>query len=158
MAPHHHLLPQPPPLRPASNSSSIAAPDADQDSGHVLPNLPNLPNLPGMPGADVLAEQFKKFYSSSYYASLQQAAAVVAATANVANGGGAGAAAAAAAAAAIDPMSTFADAEDDGELDQCKIGLWIDPHSCGGAFLKKSYVVLCRFLKIRNHESQFYLA
>ena len=109
MAPHH-MLPQPPPLRPASNSSSIAAPDADQDSSHVLPNLPNLPNLPGMPGADVLAEQFKKFYSSSYYASLQQAAAVVAATANVANGG-----AGAAAAAAIDPMSTFADAEDDGE-------------------------------------------
>ena len=110
MAPHH-MLPQPPPLRPASNSSSIAAPDADQDSSSSLA----LPNLPGMPaGADALAEQFKKFYSTSYYASLQ-AAAVVAATANANNGGGAGSAAAVAA-AAMDPMSTFADAEDDGKF------------------------------------------
>ena len=118
MAPHH-LLPQPPPLRPASNCSSIAAPDADQDSGsHVLPNLPSLPSGGGggmPPGADALAEQFKKFYSSSYYASLQQAAAVVAATASAANGSGGGGAAAVAAAAA-DPMSTFADAEEDGEF------------------------------------------
>ena len=112
MAPHH-LLPQPPPLRPASNSSSIAAPDAEQDNGSpVLPNLPGV--LPGVlpvgglpPGADALAEQFKKFYSTSYYASLQ-AAAVAAAAANAANGG----AAEAAASVALDPMSTFADAED----------------------------------------------
>ena len=110
MAPHH-LLPQPPPLRPASNSSSIAAPDAEQDNGSpVLPNLPNLPGLPvgGLPpGADALAEQFKKFYSTSYYASLQ-AAAVAAAAANAANGGGAEAAAS----VALDPISAFADAED----------------------------------------------
>ena len=117
MAPHH-LLPQPPPLRPASNSSSIAAPDAEQDNGPVLPNLPGLPGggLPvggGLPpGADALAEQFKKFYSTSYYASLQ-AAAVAAAAANAANGGGAGAAGAATAASvALDPISAFADAED----------------------------------------------
>ena len=114
MAPHH-LLPQPPPLRPASNSSSIAAPDAEQD-GPVLPNLPGvLPGgLPvgGLPtGADALAEQFKKFYSTSYYASLQ-AAAVAAAAANAANGGAGAAGAAGAASVVLDPMSTFADAED----------------------------------------------
>ena len=107
MAPHH-LLPQPPPLRPASNSSSIAAPDAEQDNGPVLPNLPGILPVGGLPpGADALAEQFKKFYSTSYYASLQ-AAAVAAAAANAANGG----AAEAAASVALDPISAFADAED----------------------------------------------
>ena len=57
----------------------------------------------------VCPAQFKKFYSSSYYASLQ--AAAVAAAANAANGGGA----VEATEAAVDPMSSFADAEEEGE-------------------------------------------